>query len=105
MPKPIDILYVASEADPFIKSGSIGEIAGSLPKTVKAMGHDIRVMLPGYGLINNRRFQIHSLLRMRDIEIPLGSEKQHAQIKSSYLNSENQKVLVYFLANERFFNR
>jgi starch synthase len=105
MPRPIGILFVASEADPFVKTGSIGEIAGSLPKTLKAMGHDVRVMLPGYGLINSRRFQIHSLLRMRDIEIPLGREKQHAHIKSSYLNSENQKVLVYFLANDRYFNR
>ena len=105
MPRPIGILFVATEAEPFIKTGSIGEIAGSLPKTLKSMGHDVRVMLPGYGLINSRRFQIHSLLRMRDIEIPLGHDKQHAHIKSSYLNSENQKVLVYFLANDRYFNR
>ena len=42
---------------------------------------------------------------MKDIEIPLAGINEHAQVKSSYLNSENQKVLVYFLANERFFNR
>jgi starch synthase len=69
------------------------------------MGHDIRVMLPGYASINPRRFQIHNLLRMKDIEIPMGGINEHAQVKSSYLNSENQKVLVYFLANERYFNR
>ena len=105
MPKPLSILFVATEAEPFIKTGSIGDLAGSIPKTVKSMGHDIRVMLPGYGSINPRRFQIHNLLRMKDIEIPLAGLKEHAQVKSSYLNSENQKVLVYFLANERFFNR
>lgn len=105
MSKPLSILFVATEAEPFIKTGSIGELAGSVPKTVKSMGHDIRVMLPGYGSINPRRFQIHNLLRMKDIEIPLGGLNEHAQVKSSYLNSENQKVLVYFLANERFFNR
>jgi len=105
MPRPIGILFVASEAGPFIKSGSIGELAGSLPKIMKAMGHDIRVMLPGYGFINNRRFQIHNLLRMKDIEIPIGSLTERANVKSSYMNSENQKVLVYFLANERYFTR
>jgi starch synthase len=105
MAKPIGILYVASEADPFIKSGSIGELAGSLPKTVRSMGHDIRVMLPGYGSINTRRFQIHNLLRMKDIEIPIGGKTEVASVRSSYLNSENQKVLVYFLANDRFFSR
>lgn len=105
MPKSLSILFVATEAEPFIKTGSIGDLAGSLPKVVKSMGHDIRVMLPGYGTINPRRFQIHNLLRMKDIEIPLGDLKEHAQVKSSYLNSENQKVLVYFLANERYFSR
>jgi starch synthase len=105
MPKPIGVLFVASEADPFIKTGSIGDIAGSLPKILKSLGHDIRVMLPGYGSISNRRFQIHNLLRMKDIEVPVSSEMEHANIKSSYLCNENQKVLVYFLANDRYFNR
>ena len=105
MSKPIGVLFVASEAGPFIKSGSIGDLAGSLPKIVKSMGHDIRVMLPGYGEINNRRFQIHNLLRMKDIEIPIGPSVERANVKSSYINSENQKVLVYFLANDRYFNR
>jgi len=105
MPKSIGILFVASEADPFIKTGCIGDLAGTLPKTVKALGHDIRVMLPGYGLINTRRFQIHNLLRMKDIEVPVAGGVEHAYVKSSYLSSENQKVLVYFLANDRYFNR
>lgn len=105
MPKPIGILFVASEAEPFIKTGSIGDIAGSLPKTLKALGHDIRVMLPGYGSISNRRFQIHNLLRMKDIEVPVASTMELAHVKSSYLCSENHKVLVYFLANDRYFNR
>lgn len=105
MPKPIGILFVASEAEPFIRSGSLGDIAGSIPKTMRAMGHDVRVMLPGYSAINNRRFQIHNLLRMKDVAVPIADGMEHAQIKSSYLNSENQKVLVYFLSNDRYFSR
>jgi len=105
MPKPIGILFVASEAEPFIKTGSIGDLAGSLPKMVKSMGHDIRVMLPNYSAINNRRFQIHNLLRMKDIEVPIADDSLRADIRSSYLNGDNYKVLVYFLANDRYFNR
>ncbi len=105
MSKSIGILFVASEAEPFIGTGSIGDLAGSLPKTLKAMGHDIRVMLPGYSSINNRRFQIHNLLRMKDIQILVAKEMEQASIRSSYLSSENQKVLVYFLANDRYFSR
>ncbi len=105
MSKSIGILFVASEADPFVKNGSFAELAGNLPKSVKASGHDIRVMLPGYACINNRRFQIHNLLRMKDIEVPMGTSRESAYIKSSYLNSDNQKVQVYFLANDHYFNR
>jgi starch synthase len=105
MAKPIGILFVASEAEPFIKSGSIGDLAGNLPKSIKALGHDVRVMLPGYASINPRRFHIHNLLRMRDIEVPVGRSLERAHVKSSYLNGDGQKVLVYFLANDRYFDR
>jgi starch synthase len=105
MIKPIDVLFVASEADPFVKTGSLSDLAGNLPKTVKTMGHDIRVMLPGYGFINERRHHLHNLLRMKDIEIPVGNKMERAYIKSSYINCENKKVQVYFLSNDKYFNR
>jgi starch synthase len=105
MIKPIDVLFVASEADPFIKTGSLSDLAGNLPKIVKTMGHEIRVMLPGYGFINERRFHLHNLLRMKDIEVPVGNKTERAYIKSSYLNCENKKVQVYFLSNDKYFNR
>ena len=105
MAKPIGILFVATEAEPLIKTGGIGDLAGRVPKDVKAMGHDIRVMLPAYSSINQRRFQIHNLLRMKDIEVPMANEYERANIKSSYLNGDNQKVLVYFIANDRYFSR
>ena len=105
MTKPLDILFVASEAEPFVKTGSLSDLAGNLPKTVKTMGHEIRVMLPGYGFINERRFHLHNLLRMKDIDVPIGKKTEKAYIKSSYLNCENKKVQVYFLSNDRYFGR
>jgi starch synthase len=105
MPKNIGVLFVASEADPFIRAGSLADLAGNLPKSIKNSGHDIRVVMPGYGSISGRRFQIHNLLRMKDISIPVGSSVEHAHVRSSYLNGDTQKVLVYFLSNERYFNR
>lgn len=105
MVKPIDILFVASEVDPFVKTGGLADIAGSLPKMVKTLGHEIRVMLPGYGFINDRRFHLHNLLRMKDITIPVGERVEQAYIKSSYLDCDNKKVQVYFLSNDRYFGR
>lgn len=105
MTKNLGVLFVASEADPFIRSGSLADLAGNLPKSIKNSGHDIRVVLPGYSAINGRRFQIHNLLRMKDIGVPVAGSTELAQVRSSYLNGDTQKVLVYFLANDRYFSR
>lgn len=40
------ILFVASEAMPFVRSGGLGDVAGSLPKAFNALGHDCRVIIP-----------------------------------------------------------
>ena len=42
------ILYVASEAMPFVRSGGLGDVAGALPKALNALGHDCRVIIPFY---------------------------------------------------------
>jgi starch synthase len=105
MTKNLGVLFVASEADPFIRSGSLADLAGNIPKSIKNSGHDIRVVLPGYSAINGRRFQIHNLLRMKDIGVPVAGDTELAQVRSSYLNGDTQKVLVYFLANDRYFSR
>ncbi|HLF13408.1 MAG TPA: glycogen/starch synthase [Bacteroidota bacterium] len=105
MTKNLGVLFVASEADPFIRTGSLADLAGNIPKAIKNSGHDVRVVLPGYSCINGRRFQIHNLLRMKDICVPVAGITEYAQVRSSYLNGDTQKVLVYFLANDRYFNR
>ncbi|HIW25892.1 MAG TPA: glycogen/starch synthase, partial [Firmicutes bacterium] len=47
------ILIVSSEASPFIKSGGLGDVAGSLPKALKELGADVRVVIPKYRKIKN----------------------------------------------------
>ena len=46
--KKLKILFVASEADPFIKTGGLADVAGSLPQALKEEGHDVRVVIPQY---------------------------------------------------------
>ena len=47
----LKVLYVASEAVPFIKTGGLADVAGSLPKALKKQGVDVRVVMPKYGKI------------------------------------------------------
>ena len=48
---PLNILFITAEAAPFAKTGGLADVAGSLPKALAAMGHDVRVVMPAYGSI------------------------------------------------------
>lgn len=58
--KNMKILFVASEAMPFVRSGGLGDVAGALPKALNAQGHDCRVIIPFYKEEIKERIAIRS---------------------------------------------
>ena len=93
------ILYAASEAVPFAKTGGLADVAGSLPKELKAQGVDARVILPKYGKIAEEyRLQMKHVC---DMEIPVSWRQKYAGIDML----EYQGVTYYFVDNEEYFNR
>ncbi len=98
-----NILYLSSELYPFAKVGGLADVAGSLPKALKEMEHDIRVFLPKYKIIRDRKYNLREVIRLRDIEVPLGPETIIVSVKSGFI--PDSKVQAYFLEYKPFFDR
>lgn len=105
MPQPLKILFVSSEVDPFAKTGGLADVAGALPKTLSQLGHDVRVILPRYGSINQNKFKLEDVPSLQNIEVPVGSVVERANVQTSLLDSSGAKVPCYFLQNTKYFGR
>lgn len=95
----MNILYIAAEATPFIKTGGLADVAGSLPKAIKNQGHDIRLVLPLHGPIYEK--YISELKSLGSFEVDL--IKKTVDIEVFYL--DYQDLDCYFIANKEFFDR
>ena len=105
MARPLNVLFLSSEVEPFAKTGGLADVSGALPQVLKALGQEVRVMMPRYGSINDRKSHLHEMIRLKDIEVPVGKKTYPASVKSSFLTGVHDKVQVYFLDNEHFFGR
>lgn len=92
-----------SEVAPFSKTGGLGDVAGALPKALKDLGHDVRVITPQYRLINERRYVLRDVIRLQNIPVQMGEESVEIQVKSAFL--PNSKVQIYFLDYRPYFFR
>lgn len=102
--KLINTLYVTSESLPYIKIQSLGDISFSFVMAMREQSIDIRLTMPRYGVVSERKHQIHYIKRLTDIPIPIGKEAYPASIKSSSMNSPRTKVQAYITTNEKYFS-
>lgn len=95
----INILYVTSEAFPFVKTGGLGDVAGSLPLAIKKHGHDIRVVLPLHRHI--KKEYAGELEEIAQFNVQLGWRNQYAGV----FQLDYEDVIFYFIDNEYYFKR
>jgi starch synthase len=93
------VLFVASEVVPFAKTGGLADVAGSLPKALKAQGIDVRVVMPKYGEIAEEYTK--KMKHLTDFTIPVAWREKYVGI--DYLEYEG--IPVYFVDNEDYFKR
>jgi starch synthase len=103
MNKKLRILYVTSEIDPFLKLSSAADLIRLLPQRLQERGHEIRIFMPKFGVINERRNRLHEVVRLSGINIRVAGEEKPLTIKVASI--PNAKLQVYFLDNEDYFKR
>jgi len=92
----------ASEVVPFAKSGGLADVVGVLPKALRALGHDVRVVMPRYYIVDKDKYNLKPL--DGELGVPMGSmgEAWSAVYEGVLPNSD---VPVYFIEHEGFFGR
>ncbi|MEK3887644.1 glycogen synthase GlgA [Bacillus sp. FSL K6-3431] len=95
-----NVLFVASECTPFIKTGGLADVIGSLPQALKENeGMDVRVVLPLYDEIPEKWQE--QMTYHASFDVPLGWRNQEASIYTLEYN----EIIYYFIANEYYFTR
>jgi len=97
------ILYVASEINPFLKTSEVADFVRRLPQAMQERGMEIRILVPRFGLINERKNRLHEVVRLSGINISVGDEEKPLIIKVASI--PNAKLQVYFIDNEDYFHR
>ncbi len=97
------ILYAASEINPFLQTTQVAEFLRKLPQAMQEKGMEIRILIPRFGLINERKNKLHEVVRLSGINISVGEEEKPLIIKVASM--PNAKLQVYFIDNDDYFHR
>lgn len=97
------VLFVTQEMNPFLGLSEMAEICRRLPQVTQESGYEIRILMPRFGNINERRNRLHEVVRLSGINIIIDDEDFPLIIKVASL--PGVRIQIYFLDNDEFFNR
>lgn len=97
------VLFITQEMNPYTTVSEISELLNKLVQTTQNKGIEIRVLMPKFGSINERRHRLHEVVRLSGMNIIVDDEDYPLIIKVASL--PGARLQVYFLDNEEFFKR
>lgn len=97
------ILYVSSELAPYLPETEISRMAFEVPKEMHQKGVQIRMFMPRFGVINERRHQLHEVIRLSGMNLIINDMDMPLIIKVASVPKE--RMQVYFIDNEEYFKR
>lgn len=101
--KKAKVLYVMQEITPYLKETPISYIGRHLPQGIQERGREIRTFMPKYGNINERRNQLHEVIRLSGMNLIIDDADHPLIIKVASI--QQARMQVYFIDNEDYFHR
>lgn len=98
--RQLQVLMLAAECTPFVKTGGLADVIGSLPKALKELGHDVRVAMPRYGRIDPQQFDLTR--ELEPFSVPMDGQSEQASIFETTIA---QDVPVYMVENAKYYDR
>jgi len=98
------VLYVSGEVAPFTDQTEIATLARRLPDLLhETHGVETRIMMPRYGIVNERRNRLHEVIRLSSNDVPLGQLREQLNVKVASI--PGIRLQVYFMDSTRLFKR
>jgi starch synthase len=101
--KKTRVLFVSQEITPYLPETAISKIARELPQAIQEKGKEIRTFMPRFGCINERRNQLHEVIRLSGMNLIVDDNDQPLIIKVASI--QPARMQVYFIDNEEYFQR
>jgi len=97
------ILFITQEVSPYLPETEVGRISRYLPQGIQELGKEIRTFMPRYGIVNERRNQLHEVIRLSGMNLIIDDTDHPLIIKVASIQSA--RMQVYFIDNDDYFNR
>lgn len=101
--KKARVLFVSQDITPYLDETYVGKIARRLPQGIQERGKEIRTFMPKYGSINERRHQLHEVIRLSGMNMVINDVDHPLIIKVASIPTA--RMQVYFIDNEEYFGR
>lgn len=97
------VLFISQEITPYLPEDPISTLCRQLPQAIQEKGYEARMFMPKYGCINERRNQLHEVIRLSGMNLIIDDTDHPLIIKVATL--QNSRMQVYFIDNDDYFQR
>lgn len=97
------ILFINQEISPYVAETELSVMGRELPRAMQELGHEIRTFMPKWGNINERRGQLHEVIRLSGMNLIIDDTDHPLIIKVASIQSS--RVQVYFIDNDDYFSK